>query len=273
MPPRNGPPGNGRPNPDQDILDQLTLDSFTATPSTVTVGTSESVTLDWHVTEPAVPRARNIRFTLETGSGSFPVGPVGSQSVQVSNSTTFSLIARLGTASADLGNVSITAVPNPACIPITLTAVQIATLATPAVRNAVASFSNKVRLKSDPEWSIDTSGLHVVLHFAVPTGAGVDIDVDVSLTLLPVINNGQLGLTYTNFSVNAHFPWWVNIFAPGVTTIVEQIIDSVITGQLKPQLPGLLQRVVNNLMLPTGRGTIAQIQLQQGQVVATVCPS
>ena len=110
MPPGNGPP-NGKPNPDQDILDQLTLDSFTATPSTVTVGTSEPVTLDWHVTEPAIPRARAIRFTLESGAGSFPVGPVGSQSVQISSPMTFSLVARLGRASADLGDVSITAIP------------------------------------------------------------------------------------------------------------------------------------------------------------------
>ena len=271
-PPGNGG-GDGPPDLDQEILDQLTLDSFTVTPSTVPLGTSESVTLAWHVTEPHTPRARNIRFTLETGAGSFPVGPAGSQSAQVSGAMTFSLVARLGRASLDLGNISVTVVPNPACTIIPITTDQFASLATPAVRKALAPYSNQIKLKSDPEWSIDPGGIHLVLHFAVPTPIGIDIDVDVKLTLVPVLNGGKLGLTYTNFSVDAHFPWWVNIFAPGVTTLVEQIIDSVITNKVKPQLPTLLQDVVNQFMLPTGSGTIAQIQLQQGQIVATVCPS
>ncbi len=233
---KKGGNGNGDGNGgDQSILDQLTLNSFTATPSTVTVGTSESVTLDWDVTEPAIPRARNIRFTLATGAGSFPVGPVGSQSVQVSIPMTISLIASLGSASQDLGDVSITSIPNPACKTILLTSELILPILTPALKKAIASYNNKVKLKSDPdprEWPIDS-----------------------------------------NFHVDIHFPWWVNIFAPGVTTIVEQIADSIITGQLKPQIPGLLQKAISDLMLPTGIGTIAQIQLQQGQIVATACPS
>jgi len=274
---KKGGNGNGDGNGgDQSILDQLTLNSFTATPSTVTVGTSESVTLDWDVTEPAIPRARNIRFTLATGAGSFPVGPVGSQSVQVSIPMTISLIASLGSASQDLGDVSITSIPNPACKTILLTSELILPILTPALKKAIASYNNKVKLKSDPdprEWPIDSSGIHGVLHLTVPTPVGIDIDVDVSITLIPVLSGGQLTLTYSNFHVDIHFPWWVNIFAPGVTTIVEQIADSIITGQLKPQIPGLLQKAIRDLMLPTGIGTIAQIQLQQGQIVATACPS
>jgi hypothetical protein len=266
--------GNGPPPPGQDILDQLTLDSFTATPSNITIGTSESVTLDWHVTEPAIPAARNIRFTLETDAGSFSVGPVGSQSAQISGPTTFSLIARLGRASADLGDVSITAIPNPACFTVTLTFPQFIDQASPAITDdATKKGGTKARLNGPPGGSIDTGGIHMELHFAVPTDVGIDIDVDVSMTLIPVITNGQLSLTYSNYSVDAHFPWWVNVFAPGVTTIVEEIIDSIINGKIKPQLPGRLQDAANTFMHPTPSTTIAHIQLQQGQLVATVCPS
>lgn len=108
----NGPP-EPKPGPDQSLLNQLTLASFTATPSTVATGISELVMLAWQVTVPDVPRARSIRFTLETPTSSFPVGPVGSQSIQVSNPMTFSLVAHLGVASQTVGGVSITAPVQP----------------------------------------------------------------------------------------------------------------------------------------------------------------
>jgi hypothetical protein len=270
-PPGNG---NGKPNPDQDLLDQLTLDSFTATPSSILVCTSEPVTLAWHVTEPADPRARLIRYTLESSAGGFPIGPVGSQSAQISGPTTFSLLARLGRASNNLGSVSITAVPNPASRTITLTPDTINTYSSPDISGDIGpKAGSQTRLKSAPEPpTIDEGGIHMALHFAVPTDVHIDIDVNVSLTVVPVINNGQLVLTYTNFSVDADFPWWVNVFAPGVTTIVEQVIDSIITGKIKGQLPDVLAKAAMKAMSLLQGETIAQLQLKPGQIVIITCP-
>lgn len=260
----------GPTNPDQEILKQLTVERLTATPSTIPICTiSESIQFDWQVTEGV--RDAEIQFILQVGSSSVSVGPVGSRSVPVTGPGPFQLLARLRNAGRILGIGSIGAAPSPNACQVAITTPTFSSCATPQVTAGVTStVGSYAHLKSDPEWAIDPNGIHLHLALAVPAAADL-IDVDLDATVLPVLNQGQLSLAYSDFSVHADFPWYVLLFNPVEVGEVELVINTVLIPVLKPELAGLVQQVISKIAVPQPGVPIVRIQLQSGQVVLTVC--
>lgn len=268
MPPLPPPGGT---NPDRDMLNQLKVD-FSVEPSTISIcTTSESVKFDWMVTGVPNTVLSEILFTLHIGTTTASVGPSGSRLVQISGPTAFGFFANLHNAGRILLIGSITAVPSPNAIEFAVSTASFANYANPQVRQAVAdTLDNYAQLRGDPNWSIDSSGIHGHLPFAVPTGVDL-INVDVDLTLLPVLNQGNLSLVYTDFNVHADFPWYVIAFNPVEVTAVEVVINYILIPAFKPELADLLRQMLNKVVIPQPPCPIRQVQLQAGQIVVTLC--
>src|SRR5271167_313945 len=252
-------------NPYQELLNQLTVDKFTVTPSTIPICTlSESVQFDWRVTGPDV-HDPPIRFTLQIGTQSVSVGSIGSHSVQISSPIVFILYAEyiddhgVVRAARTLRMNSITGAPSPNARTITITVAQLASALTPGVQAAVASTLSKydVSLRSDPGWAIDPSGIHVHLSLAMPTDVQL-IDIGVDVTVVPVLNQGQLSFALAYFTAQANFPWWVYVLNPPEVAAVALFINIILIPVLKPELANLLQQVLNNVVLPEPDVPIAQ---------------
>ncbi len=265
--PSNGPGSRH----DQDLLDQLTLDSFTADPPTIPACSSEATTLSWHVTETS--ETRNVQFQLESGGSGFNVGPVGSLTVQLAAPTTFNLVASLRSASSVLGSVTINAVPNPACSEQTFPQEVVKA----AVKQKVVdTFVKKLeahnfKSRGDSTINVATDGVHIQVPLTHPDPANVlTINVDVDMTLPLLVENCTLRLTYSHFAVSAHYPPWVNLFAPGIVTFIELAISNDIEGKIKPEFVAELQDAMNSLML--GGRCLCHTQTNSyGSVTATLC--
>lgn len=262
------PPGGGGDDDDQLELGELTLNYLTADPDVVAACGNDTSTLGWNVTDPNEDLA--ITYWLGVaGSSGARVQASGQEIVTVFTAVSYVLTARLRRARRVLGFVVISASNNPNCRTnphnATYLAVAMQTILTGIIDKYLPA-GGQISLDSVDQPVPDTDGFHITAHFKTAIS---DTTVDLTITLFPIAEQGKVVLHYTDFSVQVHVPFWLNIIAPGLITVLEKIVDQVIIDRLKPKIPQDLD-AFSRLFVSAGYAA-CKVQMDAQNVNVTEC--
>ena len=268
-------PPPGYPNP---ILAKLVLDSFTFKPTTIPICTmSETVQFDWKITG---VEDVGITFTLQVGTEEISVPAAGGRPVVISSPTTYMLFAYLPSAGVSriLTLGAIIGSPSPNAVNITINNSQLSDAANPTLEAAIAStVGDKARL-AGIEWDITSDGIYLAVNFYVgPTKVPLYL-VLTGVTIVPFVNpQGELTAAASDFFVNFNPPSLWYLLSP--TYVVLWDFVSLIVLIYQSQVGPLVEQAITNLVQQLGQSVlstgyrIAQVQLYQGFMVVTVCPT
>ena len=265
---RPPPPPDDDDGPDddgpRDCVLGTQLSSFTASPSTLPPS-GATATLRWDVNVPDDGCPVSIRLNGR------PVSQIGSQQVQPTHSTGYTLTAHSRRFSKTLGSVTVR-VDTGACLTVAVPE----SLIREALRGAVDAIdkaAGKFRQRALPRVEVDTGGIHVALRWVLAVDNFTDPNVDIDFTIGLWVRNGAVEPFYRHFSVDVDWPWWVTVVSAGATKIVEEFVDKRVERDVKPRM---LAEVTNRLdgfvsQLP-GNLRLHAIAMAQDEIRVTACP-
>jgi hypothetical protein len=277
--------GNGSQH-DRDLLDQLNLTAFSADPPGVPECSNATSTLSWNVV--GTPETTHVQFQLleywmsggppSEPSAQYNIGATGSLSVTINSPTNFNLVASLPSASEELGRVTIGTGGNPNCSDFTWSKDTVQTLVETTLveqfETEAAKQDLRVRIVNGDShtYSLDSNGFHIVDFLTIPGHKlppyFIDVNLDVTMVVAPVVFNCGLSLAYSDFSADADYPAEVNLLFPGLVTSVENVISYLIEGDMKPKF-------INSLgaAFTFPQGGLVHLNINSDQSITfTVCP-
>lgn len=204
------------------------------------------------------------------------VPTTGSRTIRPSRTITYGLVARAGRLSRTLGRVRIE-VDDSTCRPIELAEAVVAPLIQNGVRSSIESYNNdpdtenKMSLRRDPVAEIEPNGIVIRLRMKLQINNFFDPDVDVDARIgVGVSAENEAVVFYRSFSVDVDWPWWVTGITLGISKIVEEFIDGMVEGKIKPRMLADLREEMNNFISLSG-GVVSELETEQDRIIATVC--
>ncbi|HRW10480.1 MAG TPA: hypothetical protein P5121_35490 [Caldilineaceae bacterium] len=247
--------------------------SFTVTPEQVRPGAA--VVLSWNVQKVG----GRVRLLL---NGS-PVDAQGTRTVHPFATTTYQLAAS-GTSICPghphltqyLGSRTVS-VHAEDCVSSTIAEEGLRNEVQNKVKELVDQSNGKIHFRhdyaSDVDIQVEEDGLHIrmALKLNVPDFWDPDLNVDASIVLSAV--DGRAVAAYVKFGTEVHWPWYVHVITSAVTLLIQEILDHVVDGIIKPEL---LKRIQDSLdervqQIPP-RYLLSRLTTMTNYISVTVCP-
>jgi hypothetical protein len=255
-----------RPEPEDDtarLLDSVKLLRFDVRPLSVPPF-GGTVAVNWNVTGPPAV----VHLTL---NGS-PVPLSGSRSVEVSETTTFRLVIRIGLFSRTLASAT-AHVDTDACVTGSISENDVASKLRAAI-DAVDAGNERISQRRPVSVEIDASGIAVAARMKVAIDNFVDPKLDIDFVLGLRTRNGAVEPYFRRFAVDVDWPWWVTTLSAGVTKIIEEIVEHEIKGKLQSAVLAAAKKSIDGVVdqLPSSF-KLFRIITATNRVDVTVCPA